>query len=277
MATISSTTIPTDPLCWTYAGTFDNMLHRFPWTENVTSAPLLDVQLAYSVVTGRPLMLNDGYLVLNPACQRSLADQYSPLRVLLRKGYVKVLSRNAPRSLVGMVQESAKHGIRSYELLIDNPERWFATQKILDAVDADNPSFAGWPGVDLTASYRALIRHLAQFDAKERGIKGVKNKLFDDILKRFEDSLEKDPSKPRSKWEDIVMQHVEAAPARLALMQMGNEIYHHNFGIALKASPPTELAAEAEIAVLTRTSAPYADSINRLPPIRVSLTPISRK
>ena len=42
-------------------------------------------------------------------------------------------------------------------------------------------------------------------------------------------------------------------------MQMANEFYHNNFGVALKATPPPELKDAPEIAVLSRTSAPFAN------------------
>jgi len=258
MAESRSTLVPSDPLCWTYAGIFDDMLALYPWPKIKTSATLLDIQLTYGVVTGRPFLLNDGYLVLNSACLDSLAKEYSPLRVLIRQGYLKVLSRNSSRSLRQMVKDSAAHGIRTYQELVKDGKRWSATQKILETVDAESPCFAGWPSVDLTASYRELIHSLSELSPQERGLDNVTNETFQDILKRFDDALSRDPSKPRSKWEEIILQNLESDPGRLSLMQMANEVYHHNFGVALTARPPEELPKGSEIAVLSRTSEAFS-------------------
>ena len=202
---------PNDLLCWTYAGTFDDMLERFPWTEKSSSEAMLDVQLAYSVAVGRPLLLNDGYLVLNQACFQSLKNEYSPLRVLMRRGYVKVLSRSKSRSLRTMVEESAAEGIQTFELLVNNSERWDKMQQVLQPVDAEKPGFVGWPGVNLVLSYRALLHSPAEVSPQERGLGKVKDALFLDLLQRFDEALENEKKKPRSKWEDLVMQHVRTS------------------------------------------------------------------
>jgi hypothetical protein len=42
-------------------------------------------------------------------------------------------------------------------------------------------------------------------------------------------------------------------------MQLANEVYHHNFGIALTARPPADLPAGSEFAVQTRISQTFLD------------------
>lgn len=248
-------------LCWTYAGVLDDMVQQYPWPGLSSNKSLLDTQLVYSVVTGKPLLINDGYLVLNPECLQSLHDSYSPLRVLIRKGYLKILSRNKSRSLEEMVLESAAHGIPTYRRLVDNRDQWSITQNALRSVDKDlkkQDCFAGWPRVDLTSSYLALVQQLARRPLVEQKGHGLGENTFHDVVYRFEDALGKDPSKPRSKWETIVMQHVQDGAARQSLMQTANEIYHHNFGVALSGKPPVELEG-CEIGVLSKTSSAFAN------------------
>jgi hypothetical protein len=86
---------------------------------------------------------------------------------------------------------------------------------------------------------------------------GLRDDTLLDVVRRFEDALGKNPSKPRSQWETIVMQYVSDASARKSLMQTANEIYHHNFGIALSGKPPDELAGR-EIGVLSKTSSAFS-------------------
>jgi hypothetical protein len=84
-------------LRWTYAGALDDMVVWHPWPKIKVGRQSLHERLAYSVVAGTPFLLNDGYLVLNEACVKSLEDEHSPLRVLLNAGYVRVLSRTPSR------------------------------------------------------------------------------------------------------------------------------------------------------------------------------------
>src|SRR5678816_1781069 len=82
-------------LRWTYAGALDDMVVWYPWPKIRIGKKALDARLAYSVVTGTPFLLNDGYLLLNQACLEALRIENSPLRVLLDEGYVRVLSRSS--------------------------------------------------------------------------------------------------------------------------------------------------------------------------------------
>jgi hypothetical protein len=260
MSTDSLPVMSQSNLRWTYAGTLDDVLLRYPWPNVKVTRRNLDLQLFYSVATGTPLLINDGYLVLNPACQDALGDRRSPIRVILQAGYLKILSRTPTNSLETMVLEGAKHGISSYANLVDSPS-WVQIRESLARTDQDlegKDCFAGWPRIDLTGSYRVLMEKLSKLDHKKRGLIGVNRDVFQRVYDLFENELCKDASKPRTKWEDLVMQKVASARARDSLMQMANEVYHHNFGIGLSARPPRELE-NTQIAVQSRTSEPFSN------------------
>jgi hypothetical protein len=247
------------PMRWTYAGAWDDMVASFPWPKIQISKLSLDVQLAYSVVSGTPMLMNDGYLLLNPACFESLGNDTSPLRVLINQGYVRVLSRNSTRSLQEVAKAGADQGIQTYRELLSDKKRWTATQRVLAPVEDDirnGPGFVRWPTVDLSSSYLRLMLSLANLPPKQRGL-NVPDRVFQGVVERFNSDLTKDPSRPRSQWQGIVEKRVGSRSQVQALMQMANEVYHHNFGIALSANPPAELPAGSEIAVQSRISEPF--------------------
>jgi len=248
------------PMRWTYAGDLDDMVKLYPWPNiEASNKRALDVRLALSAVTGTPMLLNDGYLILNPACFDSLSDPNSPLRVLINQRYVRVLSRNKSPSLSlsQVVIDGAKQGIGSYRELFADKKRWTVVQKVLDPLQKDlkKENLCGWPRVNLSLSYLQLIRRLAQIPYEQRGL-DVPDRIFQDVVNRFDHDLSQDPSKPRSRWEEIVKKVGQAHFQ--SLMQLANEVYHHNFGVAMTASPPKDdLPEGSEIAVQTRISSTF--------------------
>jgi hypothetical protein len=243
-----------DPLIWTYAGDLDDMVEAYPWPSIKTATKrALDVRLAFHAVTGTRLLINDGYLILNPACFASLRDQNSPLRVLLNQGVVRVLSRQSSHSLEDVVVDGGKQGIATYQNLLQSKKKWKATRKVLDQVQKDltQDSFCGWPSPDLTPSYLELMLRLAQLPYEKRGME-VPDDVFQDVVNRFHSELSHSPNRPRSRWEEIVRKCSQAHFQ--SLMQLANEVYHHNFGVALAASPPADLPPSSEISVQTRMS-----------------------
>ena len=106
-----------NPIRWTYDGTMDDMVTKYPWPGIPVSntKDSLGTQLTHSVVKGTPMLLNDGYLVFNQGCFESLRDPYSPLRILIKKSYVRVLSRTPTQSLEQMVRDGAAKGIGNWK------------------------------------------------------------------------------------------------------------------------------------------------------------------
>jgi hypothetical protein len=241
---------------WTYAGALDDMVQSYPWAKIEMTKKKLDVHLAYAVVTGTPILINDGYLILNSACFESLRRADSPLRVLINKRYIRVLSRNSERSLVQVVKDGAGQEITTYKKLLQNSKRWNSVQRILDDFQSDlssKDSFVGWPQKDLTGSYLELVRYLAGIPHRNRGLDGVPEKVFNEIVESFDHEMSVAPGKPRTKLEDLILKKANSKAQQRSLMQMANEIYHHNFGIALTASPPSGFS-DVEVAVQTRLS-----------------------
>lgn len=249
---------PIDPKRWTYAGDLDDMVSVYPWPNiKPGNKRALDVRLALGAVTCTPVLLNDGYLILNQACFDSLSDAKSPLRVLINQDYIRVLSRNPSHSLSQAVTEGARQGILSYKNLTTNNKKWNSVRKVLDGVQEDlKDRFCGWPRVDLTKSYLRLIHRLAEIPYQQRGL-SVPDAVFQRVVDSFDRNLNRDANRPRSRWEQIAKKVGQGD--FISLMQLANEVYHHNFGVALTARPPVDLPPGAQLAVQTRISQAFLD------------------
>jgi hypothetical protein len=249
---------------WTYDGTMDDMVAQYPWPGIPigNSKQSLDLQLVYSAVAGTPMLLNDGYLVFNPACYESLRDPYSPLRILINEKYVRVLSRNPKQSLEEMVRDGAREGIGNRKELLNDSERWTATLKVLNAAEEDlrkQWAFVGWPRVNIASSYHLMIRSLMELSSEELWRDQVPYQAFRKVAARFDDEMSGDAHTPRSKWEEIVKEVAETEADIHALMRLANEVYHHNFGAALSARPPVDLPKNTEVAVQSRVSEAFSE------------------
>jgi hypothetical protein len=258
-----SRSLPEHPIRWTYDGTMDDMVTSYPWPGIPVSDTKrsLDARLAYSVVAGTRLLLNDGCLVLNQGCFESLPYRNSPLWALINKHHVRVLSRSPARSLVEVVRDGARQGIRTYKERWDDPEWQRRALPILKAAEEDlgeKSAFVDWPRVNLGRSYHELIRRLMRLSPQELWELDRVPAVFMRVAERFDNEMSKEAGKPRTKWEEIVKEEAEAGNATKAeidaLMQLANEVYHHNFGAALTARPPANLPEGADIAVQTRVS-----------------------
>ncbi|HET8891268.1 MAG TPA: hypothetical protein VFQ41_20355 [Candidatus Angelobacter sp.] len=171
-----------------------------------------------------------------------------------------------------VVTEGADEGIKSYLNLRRNQKRWNIVQRVLGDFQDDpgtKGSFIGWPQVNLASSYLRLVHFLVDLPPETRGLENVPDKLFREIVDCFDKELSTTLSKPRSRLEDIIVNKSTSKAQRQSLMQVANEIYHHNFGIGLTASPPHGLS-DTEIAVQTRLSKAFL-------PLYKSHTPKIRK
>jgi hypothetical protein len=243
-------------LRWTYAGALDDMVVWHPWPKIKVGRQSLHERLAYSVVAGTPFLLNDGYLVLNEACVKSLEDEHSPLRVLLNAGYVRVLSRTPSRHFEQLIRDGAKQKIPSYENLLKDKRKLQALIKTVKPIEDSLRTrgyFVDWPKQDLTPTYMALISHLLALPHAARGMPGVPEREFEAVATQFLHQVSSAPNAPRSQWKTIA----EAATCKKKgplnlLMQLANEVYHLNFGIGLAAAAPDNMPVCREIAVQTR-------------------------
>ncbi len=206
------------------------------------------------MLTGRQPLINDGYLVLNPTCLDSLHDEHSPLRVLLRQGYVGMLSRNAERSLEQVVVKGAEQGIETYRKLLRDTSRWPEVQRMLNGVGPSQiATQVDWPNLNLTSSFKGLVERLAAKTPQEVGLTKVSALIWNRMSNDFLTEVATEATRPRDRWEQLAKRHARSQAQIDQMMRLANEIYHYSFAIGLTARPPTPLQGCA-VAVQTRLS-----------------------
>ncbi|MDX1475237.1 MAG: hypothetical protein R3309_13780, partial [Reinekea sp.] len=77
---------------YSYFGLIDDVVERFPFEFQVDNNRL-NFELTTQLIDGKPLFLNDGYLVLHPICKQSIQDKSGLLWDLLTRGFITVLHR----------------------------------------------------------------------------------------------------------------------------------------------------------------------------------------
>ena len=77
-----------------YVGLFDDKVNDYPWQKPITLDYFNEVLIKQSLL-GKPMAINDGYLLNYEAGRTALVDDTkSPLRELINSGFIVMLSRN---------------------------------------------------------------------------------------------------------------------------------------------------------------------------------------
>jgi hypothetical protein len=104
-----------------YCGLLDDFAVRQQDGRPITTVSGLNDHLALAVIAGDPLVVNDGYLLNNPALRRAiLQPEVSPFRALVEAGFVKILSRNEG-AIESLAETMANQNIVSAQQLVEEP------------------------------------------------------------------------------------------------------------------------------------------------------------
>jgi len=259
-----------------YLGTVDDrVLATEKWKFEVNEEAF-NLSLARQVILGRPVLLNDGYLVLNPICTKQLWDTTSLFYQLLDKDFIKIMARGYKTARPFGIHEMPEkfQGIESYRRLIAIPE-WKSYKAKLAKFDERAQKlgyYAPWHRYDTNTGYRAFAEALSKSNntkgASALGA-GVRKTVLRDFLREFIDKVEASTGQegragPRDIWTKLVEQYAgmsdrTSAPQlfRSALLRLGNEIYHYNMGVSLCSS------FECPISVETQASGLFEDIVSK--------------
>lgn len=250
-------------LGYNYLGTLDDSVDRFPWLFKITEARL-NHSLAVQLITGRPILLNDGYLVQHKLCAKSIIDRDSLLWSLIDSGYVSIMSRGFGRYPLQDMPVAMSESVESMRLLVENrlPDLppWDEYKHRLADVDArirTSSKFVPWPSYDAGSGFLVLAKRLIERGASRTSL-GLRSLRSDDVLRDFlteyVDILEADLSAARTKWEQLSERYGntskylgDAATAHLEMMRLANEIYHYNMGIMLSGSLDAPISVETQV------------------------------
>lgn len=251
-----------------YYGSIDDVVHRYPWKFKLTSQRLFH-SMAAQVIDGRPLLLNDGYLVNHPVARSAVLQKDNLLWALLEKGFVKLYVRGGENYNLQEMPERMSH-VESFRDLVGDRVpgvSWRELRRKLASVDKrmrDHGALVSWPNYDTGSGFKVLVDRI---NAKESSARSlglgflVRNETLREFLKRFRDRLESDPRGPRDQWEKLAKQisedrryNVENPTQFVAkFMRLANEMYHYNQGVMLAAT------LNEPVSVETQTSAAFDD------------------
>src|SRR5690606_36645027 len=116
-------------------GTIEDIVERYPWKFKVTRARL-EHSLAVQLITGSPVLLNDGYLTQHSVAQRAVLDQDGLLWAMMKAGYLRVMARGFQRfGLHEMPERMAAGGnVNSFAELINKAD-WPNLRDSLEKID----------------------------------------------------------------------------------------------------------------------------------------------
>src|ERR1700722_15511935 len=96
----------------TYTGLVDDFATKYG-DASIQTLKDFNNHLIGAVLTGHPLLINDGHLVMHPAIREAVLNpKSSPLQELTKAGYVKILTRNGG-DLETLADQMADQGITS--------------------------------------------------------------------------------------------------------------------------------------------------------------------
>jgi hypothetical protein len=217
-----------------YCGLLDDFAVRQRDGRPITTVSELNDHLALAMIAGDPLVVNDGYLLNNPALQRAIIEpESSPFCALVEAGFVKILSRNdgAVEHLANLM---ADQGIASAQRLVADPRYVGKYQPALARWSAHLNSgffdwFRSWPAHRTDAVYRKLASESLDLLADQavadlEGLELFRGELGDGIGSR-------------TAWEDtaemLVRDEKLASGAHRQLMATANEVYQYTWGCVL--------------------------------------------
>jgi len=273
----ASTRLPSALLQRTYSGLLDDSLLRY--NPDVLGARFFNKMIVKNLLFGGGIYLNDGYLVNHPVARAHLRNDRSLLRVMIATNFIRILTRaGSPDALIDMPHAMARSGNASFIELTRSAE-WddfspVYTRICEGAFYAANPR--PWPNYDMSIGYTKLIGRIFDHAPSRLGLR-----LIDaDQLSRLRAAYfaeRPEAGNSRHKYEVAVRAIADEtrAPVLAAreLMDIGNQAYHYNFGLALTAEEDDGIAVDTTVGMafdeLLRTRAVERGQLENIPLVRV--------
>jgi hypothetical protein len=255
----------------TYNGLIDDVMFRFDPSK--LTPTYFRGMIAKNIFFSDKVLLNDGYLMNHPIARQELQRDNSLLRNMLNRGFVRILSREDPEeALIQTPTKMAERGVHSFRQLIESDE-WPDFRNQLQRISRNlvaEGRVRRWPGRDLSKGYVHLAGRLFDKAPEDLGLAG--NEGFG--LSRMEIAdiggtfLRANPesgaarTKLEQAAEEILVRtrprgSAQFAEAMRRFMEIANQCYHYNFGLALEAD-----RQDAAIAVDTTVGLAFEDLLD---------------
>lgn len=229
-----------------YLGTVDDVVLRYPWPGIAIDENFLVETIVDHVLFGAPLLINDGYIVNHPLARADLMKgKDSLILALVRKGFIKILTRVDDLNDLARMPEQMAVDIDSFRSRISDPDWKLFRYNLDDLGEALRPAFNTmfWPPVDMGDGFRLLVENAsAGIDQKgyeSLGLRTGEADLVRTLLDLVANRLATDTSGARNFFEAKATDLAGRLPNgtdRLFVddvMGLANEIYHFNFGLNL--------------------------------------------
>lgn len=258
---------------YTYMGLLDDSVSRFPWRFKV-DAETLNYLLVVELIHGKPVLLNDGYLINNPLARAALLSRNGLLWELVRNGFVRVMSRGGDEFPLQDMPLRMAPTIPTFDAITHNRvagAHWPDIHDALTRLDGQlrrAKHLVAWPAFDVGSGFLALVENLRERRASAHVLglgRHVGKNTFTSFIDEVAERLARDTTAARTVWEQTAVKYAQDAnhtntPELFvhALMNLANEMYHYNMGILLTADHG------ANVSVQTQTSAAFDDLL--IPP-----------
>lgn len=195
--------------------------------------------LIATVLTGHPLLINDGHIIMHPAIREAVLNpKSSPLQKLVAAGYVKILTRNGG-DLETLADRMADQGITTAQNLGGDYTKQYlpALHMWMDRLREGDPRdfLRPWPEINTTPVFHKVAA--AAYQSIRTALSAAKLREDLEALRRFIDMYESGDQKRRTDWENaaVLLQREKKISERLfrELMHAGNEAYQYAWGCAL--------------------------------------------
>lgn len=241
-------------LPWTYSGLLDDALLRYG-EELQVDADFFQRAILRSVLFNGPILLNDGYILNSKAGIRMLLEPGSFLRIMLRNGYVRLISRAAgaePDAIASIPETLARNGVTSAKEIVSDPSwpewkagitDWVSGQLLSGQIDP-------WPRKAINAGNVLLFDRVFGRSAADLGLSERARETLDRLQPLLAGSEQYERA-PRSAIEDRLTELVEKGIStprdRFEIMNIANQAYHYNISLCLNECYDRPVAADTTI------------------------------
>jgi hypothetical protein len=293
----------------TYAGVFDDQVYRYPGyfgqsvgADKTKRNEFFNELLLRSLYFGRPLAINDGYMLQHPFLTDSVRNRNSFLRVLARNGYVVLLRRNPSEPLSKLTEWAMTHNVGSIAAVpkSQTKEQWHLLAAHLDDFEREvklpNQTRGGveigvkrWPNRDTAQAFNNTMKALLDADSVPTDLLNEGRFEYERIKHAFNKYV-RDPGSvvrsgkipaPRTFWERLVKivyredgddRHIIQNPMGKRFMEVANCVYHFNFAATFDAQNERfDISTPAESTALNFCLGPQQIDPNRkaIPEVRI--------
>ena len=224
----------------TYTGLVDDFAQKYG-DACIRTLDDLNNHLIAAVLTGHPLLINDGYIIMHPAIRDAVLNpKSSPLLKLAAAGYVKILTRNGG-DLETLADHMADQGIKSAQEFgaqdyyrkryLPALRAWMDDLRKGPPLDYLRP----WPEINTTPVFHKIAA--AAYRSIRSSLSAAKLREDLEALRRFIGMYESGEHQRRTDWENaaVFLRDGGKLSERLfrELMHAGNEAYQYAWGCAL--------------------------------------------